>query len=268
MIDCRLTSAPPSTTNHCGDIRTVPTPTWRPGLLLALTGALVLVWPMASDAASNDDDWPDWASELDIAAQVADVNEGELAFLPAAAAATAHAHLNHIRITPDSLVGGWVRLAQCHENLDAVPAAQILFRAGGIRNLAIASSRNIGRAWVDGHSVQLQDIGRDALLCIEGESQALQELSEGHYRLRNGPYMRRFLDGYYPMRVALNIDYPADLIRLVGQSPASQPGFSVTQQGTQLSVDATFEGRLVTCFDFCAHGQDHCTEMAPDCSTD
>lgn len=229
---------------------------------LAIAGALACSWSPMQSFASDDDDWPD---DWDIAARAAAVNEGELAFLPADAVDKAHAHLNHIRITADSLEGGWVGLAQCHENLDAVPAAQVLFRPGGIRNLAIADSRNIGRAWVDGHSIQLQDIGPDALLCIEGESQALQQLSAGHYRLRNGPYMRRFLDGYYPMRVALAIDYPADLLQLVGQSPASQPGFNVSRDGASLSVDATFEGRLITCFDFCTQGQDDCADLAPTC---
>jgi hypothetical protein len=196
--------------------------------------------------------------------QVAAVSDGELRFLPAADADGKHAHLNLIRIDPASLEGGWVTLVQCHENIDAVPAAQILFRAGGIRGLTIETSRNIGRAWVEGHSVQLEDVGRDAVLCIRGESQALRHLGDGRYRLRNGPYMRRFLDGYYPMRVTLDIQYPAELIEVIGQSPVTQPGFSVENGGSDLSVDATFEGRLVTCFDFCRLDGD-CAGPLPAC---
>lgn len=227
---------------------------------------LVLLWALSAPALADaaDDDWPEWADQPDLMTQVAAVSDGELRFLPAADTDGEHAHLNRIRITRESLDGGWVTLEQCHENLDAVPAAQILFRAGGIRNLTIESSRNIQRAWVEGHSVQLEDVGRDAVLCIRAESQALRDLGDGHYRLRNGPYMRRFLDGYYPMRVTLDIQYPADVIQIVGQSPATQPGFDVRDGDSDLSVDATFEGRLVTCFDFCRRGGD-CFGPVPAC---
>jgi hypothetical protein len=217
-------------------------------------------------AQAVEDDWPDgFDDEPDLMALTAAVNEGELEFIPAADAVGAHAHRNHIRITNDSLEQGWVGLEQCHENIDAVPAAQILFRNGGVRKLEIASSNNIGKAWVEGHTVQLEDIAKHATLCIRGESQALYRLGDGHYRLRNGPYMRRFLDGYYPMRVALNIDYPADRIRLVSQSPTNQPGFDVHQREHSVDVNATFEGRLVTCFDFCDRGAEDCGDMAPAC---
>jgi hypothetical protein len=245
----------------------MPASTWRhrQWAMAGLGLAVALLWAAPGPAATGDDWADDWPDEPDLAEQIAAVNDGELEFLPADAADGAHAHLNRIRITADSLDGGWVTLVQCHENLDAVPAAQILFRAGGIRNLAIDEARNIGRAWVEGHSVQLQDVGRDARLCLRAESRALHALGDGLYRLRNGPYMRRFLDGYYPMRVALNIDYPADLIRLVGQSPASQAGFDVQTSEHGVDVDATFEGRLVTCFDFCANGARDCAAMAPAC---
>jgi hypothetical protein len=219
------------------------------------------VWPV-------EDDWLEaFDAEQALLDRAAAVNDGELEFIPAEAANGAHAHLNRVRITPASLTDGWIGLEQCHENIDAVPAAQILFRAGGIRNLEIASSVNIGRAWVEGHSVQLEDVAKDATLCIRGESKALHQIGNGQYRLRNGPYMRRFLDGYYPMRVVLSIDYPSELIRLVGQSPNSQLGFDVEAGDHSLEVVATFEGRLVTCFDFCALGADDCETLLPACAT-
>ncbi|MEA3640287.1 MAG: alpha/beta hydrolase [Lamprobacter sp.] len=222
---------------------------------------------MAVTERSADDWSEDWPEEFDLAAQVASVNEGELAFIPRVKADGAHYHRNRIAITEDSLDLGWVGLTQCHENIDPVHAAQILFRVDGIRDLAIERSRNIGRAWVEGHSVQLEDVGADAELCIRAQSRALQSLGDGLFRLRNGPYMRRFLDGYYPMRVALSIDYPGQRLRLVGQAPENQEGFSVDHTQNRLQVDATFEGRLVTCFDFCERDDDSCGDMAPDCVT-
>jgi hypothetical protein len=234
-----------------------------PGPLRAPLMLSLLLLPLLG-LGDADDDWPDWADEQDLMERIAAVSDGELRFLPPVKADGKHAHLNRIRITEQSLEGGWVALEQCHENIDAVPAAQILFGAGGIRNLSIESSRNIGRAWVEGHSVQLEDVGPDAVLCLRGESQALRDLGDGFYRLRNGPYMRRFLDGYYPMRVTLDIQYPAELIEIVGQSPSTQPGFSVKNGGSDLMVDTTFEGRLVTCFDFCRRGDD-CAAPPPGC---
>lgn len=247
------------------------TPNHRPRCLAwvrlaAMTMALLCLGTTAALAAT--DDWPaDWPDEADLASRVALVNEGDLEFIPGAAAEGAHYHQNRIAITEASLRRGWVELRQCHENIDPVPAAQILFRSDGIRGLAIDRSENIGRAWVEGHSVQLENVGRDAELCIRAESRALESLGDGMYRLRNGPYMRRFLDGYYPMRVALQIDYPRDRLRLVGQTPASQEGFRVDRTQAGLDVEATFEGRLVTCFDFCERDDETCDGMAPACAT-
>ncbi len=230
-----------------------------------LGGASALAW-------GATDDWPDdWPDEFDLSSQVARVSDGELAFIPTAAAAGAHYHRNRIAISEASLDQGldqgWVDLIQCHENLDPVPAAQILFRANGIRALAIAHSRHIGRAWVEGHSVQLEDVGADAELCIQAQSRALLALGDGLFRLRNGPYMRRFLDGYYPMRVALHIEYPTQRLRLVGQTPLTQDGFNVHRTAQGVQVDATFEGRLTTCFDFCERDDETCGDKAPDCGS-
>ncbi|MGD8911541.1 MAG: hypothetical protein PVJ68_02195 [Candidatus Thiodiazotropha sp.] len=52
-----------------------------------------------------------------------------------------------------------------------------------------------------------------AAICLQAETQSLHPTGQGGYQLRNGPYMRRFLDGYYPMLLTLQVDYPAELIR-------------------------------------------------------
>ncbi|MBK5940825.1 alpha/beta hydrolase [Halochromatium roseum] len=237
-------------------------------LLWVLLALVFMAVPVAAATAEATDDWPeDWSDEFDLSSRVELVNEGELEFISSAAADGAHYHRNRIAITEASLDLGWVELIQCHENIDPVHAAQILFKVDGIRDLAIERSRNIGRAWVEGYSVQLEDVGADAELCIRAQSRALQSLGDGLFRLRNGPYMRRFLDGYYPMRVALSIDYPGQRLRLVGQSPEPQAGFSVDRTPNSLQVDATFEGRLITCFDFCERDDDSCGGMAPACIT-
>lgn len=219
-------------------------------------------WPAAQDGPG------DWGSDWDLEERIAAVNEGELRFVSREAAAGHHLHHNRIRIDRSSLRGGWITLEQCHQRLDAVPAAQILFNPERIRRLRMQSVEGIGRAWVEGHSVQLRDVGRQARLCINGESRALQYLGQGRYRLQNGPYMRRFLDGYYLMRVVLEIRYPADALRFEAPHPGLQPGFEVRGRDGELQVEAAFEGRLITCMDFLAVGATTQTSPALPCPED
>jgi hypothetical protein len=227
-------------------------------LLAATLGA-------SSAIAATEPETDPW-DQPDLQEQVAAVSDGELRFVSAQRAAGAHSHRNRIRITEGSLADGWVSLEQCHRDLDAVPAVQIVFHPQRIRALRVLSAAGIGQARVEGHSVQLRDVAPGASLCLRGESRALHDLGAGHYRLRNGPYMRRFLDGYYPMRVSLDIGYPAERLRLASHSPATQAGLRVTQGAGKVELDAAFEGRLVTCFDFCTEDALDCTEPVTPCA--
>lgn len=210
-------------------------------VLLAL---LVPLWPLAGTAAPPDDDtwleddaWFDDDSEQRALA----VNEGELAFLTTPPQRAVHHHANELRIEPQSLSHGWVGVRQCHDNLDPVPALQIVF--GDIRDIEIVETRDLGRAWVDGNSIQVEDIRPGARLCLEAQTRALHPLGNGQYELRTGPYMRRFLDGYYPMRVSVDVRYPATLTaQLV--TPVEQPGFTPEHRPGAWSIDTLFEGRL------------------------
>jgi hypothetical protein len=225
-------------------------------LRLALAAMLL---PFGSALA--EDDWP----EMDLADQIAAVSDGELRFVSAERAFDSHRHVNRILIDAQSLDDGWIDLTQCHENLDAVRAAQIVFNAETIRDLEVVSAERIGRVWVEGASVQLAEIAPEATLCLRGRSRAFFSLGEGRYRLRNGPYMRRFLDGYYPMQVVLDVSYPEDRIALVQHQPLAQPGFAVRAEAGHVAVDAAFEGRLFTCLDFCEAGAADCEMAQSDC---
>lgn len=243
----------------------------RPVLPLACLLALLhgpLVKPVAAADEAGAGDLGGWGEDWDLEARIAAVNEGELRFVGPEVAAGHHVHVNRIRIDRASLRGGWVTLEQCHEQLDAVPAAQILFTPERIRRLRVQSAEGIGRAWVEGHSVQLEDVGHPARLCIAGESRALSDLGQGRYRLQNGPYMRRFLDGYYPMRVILEIRYPPEALRFEAPQPGPQKGFEVRHREGEVQVDATFEGRLYTCMDFRAAGDRAETGPTPPCPAD
>jgi hypothetical protein len=231
---------------------------------LAVLSLVTSTWagddgPLA-DSASEDLE-AGWEEGWDLEERIAAVNDGELRFLPIGSVVDAHVHHNEIRISAASLRHGWIRLVQCHDQLDAVPAAQVTFRPGRIRNLRVERAESIGQAWVEGHTVQLTDVGHGAKLCVSGESRALSYLGEGRYRLQNGPYMRRFLDGYYPMRVVLDVRYPDDALRLLSHQPDTAPGFDLKRESGRVLVDAAFEGRLYTCLDFLSPGAT--TAVAP-----
>jgi hypothetical protein len=195
--------------------------------------------------AGADEAW----LEDDAEARALAVNEGELVFLTEAPAKPAHQHLNRLEVTGSSLRDGWVSLEQCHEDLDPVPAAEIVFRQDRVRKLQVTDVSAIGEATVEGASVQLRDIGRGATLCLRAETRALHPLGDGFYELRNGPYMRRFLDGYYPLRVSLDIRHPTS-IEVVDYQPESQPGFRPEVSSGRIQFDTWFEGLLQTVIRF------------------
>jgi hypothetical protein len=174
------------------------------------------------------------------------VNDGALVFLTRPPERPVHHMHNDIVITASSLEDGWVTLAQCHEHLDNVPAAQIVFHPERIRNLRVTQSEQIGHAWVEGPSVQLEDISAQARLCLSAESRALINDGSGDYLLHNGPFMRNFLDGYYPMRVTLSVTLPDHRSRLVSLTPTTQPGFEWRHQHNRILVETLFEGKLMT----------------------
>ena len=188
----------------------------------------------------------DWFDDFEEKARA--VNEGGLVFLRQPPEAPVHYLHNRITILPDSLSTGWVRLSQCHEHLDAVPALQIVFHPERIRKLSVSAQRDVRKAWVEGPSVQLEEVGKRARVCISAETRALSSDGERRFRLRNGPFMRRFLDGYYPMRVRLDVRWPGQALRLISVSPQPQPqpGFRLQREDDNLSIETLFEGKLTT----------------------
>ncbi|WP_296754975.1 hypothetical protein [Thiobacillus sp.] len=181
----------------------------------------------------------------DLSLESADaVNEGQLHFLETPPAKPLHHHQNRIRIDADSLATGWVGLHQCHDRLDAVPLLQITFREGYVRDLEIDLASGIGHARVEGASVQLRNVEPGARLCLSAQIRALRNTGNGYFSLFSGPYMRKFLDGYYPMRVTLDVDYPAESLRLIDVSPAPQPGLHSDERPGKIRLDTLFEGEL------------------------
>lgn len=185
--------------------------------------------------ARFEDDWEKRAAE---------VNEGVLRILRPRTDLAEHHHHSQLKITQESIQTGWVDMSQCHTNLDAASALQIVFTEGRVRHLRIASHSKIAKAWVEKNTVQLEDISPDSRICLSLKTRALNIDGE-KIVLKNGPFMRRFLDGYYPMRVSMQIDYPTKKIRYVGIKPEGIT-LRVGNSSSQLEMDVRFEGRLNT----------------------
>jgi hypothetical protein len=209
--------------------------------LLPLLGFLAASASIATEPA--DDNWGD-----DPFDRAAAVNEGDLVFLDQPPEKAVHHHVNRLSITDTSLADGWVALEQCHHDLDPVPDAEIVYAPGRIRNLRTTRVENIERVEVFDHSVQLKNVDHGSSICIQAETRALSTDGEG-FVLKNGPYMRRFLDGYYPMRVTLQIDYPPDLM-IWSHVPEARDGVRIAKAPGEFSLDAWFEGILRTRIDF------------------
>lgn len=205
---------------------------------------LLLLCPLVIAAAGEvpDDEWFD----DDLETRVAKVNAGGLVFLAKPPIESIHHHHSRIILEPDSLDNGWVTLIQCHSHLDAVPRSQVLYHQTRMRDLSILSYENIQQAWVEGHTVQLVNIEHEASICIQARARALEFNEDGSFSLRGGPYMRRFLDGYYPMHVSMNIEVPRGYLRFLDTRPRRQDGFNVRETAEGLYVDTWFEGKLYT----------------------
>lgn len=208
--------------------------------LLVITANIYGFEPSAKELeiwfASDDPEPPDFDS----------VNEGELRFLSRPPAKRTPSVTNNIRIQASSLSNGWVDIDQCYEGLDPINAVEVVYRYNDMRDLKLLSSKNIQAATVDGQTVQLEKVGRNASLCVSLQARIFYKLKEDGFVLRQGPFERRFLDGYYPFHVLLNIVYPGELVSFAGSRPEPAPGFSVKQDVSTVVINAWFEGKLVT----------------------
>jgi hypothetical protein len=130
--------------------------------------------------------------------------------------------------------------------MDQFSRVQIMFKKGRIRDLVITRADNISESWIEDNSVQLRDVKAGAMLCVSGWTRALESGEGGRFTMHNGPFMRKFLDGYYPMRVSMDVDYSGTGLQLVSVLPRQQTGFDVNERAESVSFDAWFEGRLRT----------------------
>lgn len=177
------------------------------------------------------------------------VNDGQLNFLREKPGENIfHSEIN-ITIDQNSIDNGWVSLTQCYNNLDPVPRTAVVYRSYFFKNLKILSSKNIKTSKVSGHKVILNDVSKNASLCIRANARNFYQNEDESFSLVNGPYHRKFLDGYFPYHLNLNIHY-SPLLKFNYSSPKQQSGFKITPLNNSLLVDTLFEGKLKTEFRF------------------
>ncbi|MGI9320900.1 MAG: hypothetical protein ACR2O5_05755 [Thiogranum sp.] len=211
---------------------------------IVLAGCLVPDRPaIAGNTSPPDTELGDWL-DADPQPAVPQTGKGELVFLPSPPETGTLHSINTIAITRASLDDGWVEIGQCYKGLDAVPAAEVVYQYRKLRHLRIQSKTNIGQAVTRGQTVQLTDVQRDASLCIQAEAQIFYPQADGSFLLRNGPFHRRFLDGYFPLHVSLDVEFPSKLLRYLGTSHESQPGFKVGVKDEHVHLDTWFAGTL------------------------
>ena len=184
----------------------------------------------------------------------APTSEAELHFLAEPPQQAVHHHSNRITIDQRALETGWTRLEQCHANMDALGATQIVFREGRIRAIEVLSTSNIDQARVEGPTVQLDGVREGAEICLKAEARNLEQAGETTFVLRNGPFMRRLFDSYFPLHVTLTVHFPPEAVTFRAMEPSPRPGLELQQETGKVSIEAWFSGALRTRLRFQATG--------------
>lgn len=167
----------------------------------------------------------------------------EVQFLKQPPAQAPHRQEMKVLIDAQSLKTGLVRVDQCHYQLDPVPATQIVF-GPALRALQVTRSRNIGSLDLEDRSVQLHDVGEGAEICLRTVNQVFRQQADGSFVLRNGPFMRQFLDGYFPLQLHYQIRYPGSLLALESVSPDTPVNTLQKDPDGKLDLQVLFTGPL------------------------
>ena len=170
--------------------------------------------------------------------------EGELRFLGERPDPGAYWYQSEVTISEASLQTGVVQLSTCHRALDPNQKIVIAFNPERVGEITVVSSEGVGRATVDGHRVELTDVRRGGSVCINLSSRALDRVDDRTWRMNAGPLMRRYLDGYLPMRAHLAFRWPEGLLRTGQINPGEQPGVALQTTTSGLSLDLIFAGRM------------------------
>lgn len=207
--------------------------------LLNLLVAFLL--PVSLSANNADDAWLEDDSEW----RALQVNEGQLTFIDELPDASVLHSDTHLWITEDSLSSGWVKMQQCYRQLDAVGRTDVVYAYAEMRKLEITHTEKIAQTRVKQNRIELEDVEKAAELCVTSEVRILRCSSNKICSIDNGPYHRKFLDGYYPYHVSLSVHYPVSYLALESIEPGQQKGVAVKKTTGKVNIDCWFEGELM-----------------------
>jgi len=156
---------------------------------------------------------------------------------------------NVLKINAQSLKTGWLEFSQCHYQLDPVPKIEVTYNPKHTRNLKVISHQDMDQATTRKDAVVLMNVRRGAQVCIQGESQTLKSLDNG-FSLQRGPYMRKFLDGYYPMIVEESIELNQLKAELTKHTPIYPEAKKMKVQKSFYEFTYQFEGQLKPYYEF------------------
>ena len=185
----------------------------------------------------------EWFEQQEFPSAV-DVSEGELRFISTVPDKPVLHSINKLIITPVSLDNGWVSLSQCYQHLDPVAVSEVVYQYKSMQDLTIIRYTNIEKAKVKGQTIELSGVQKNAELCISARVRIFYQNTNGTYSLVNGPFHRKFLDGYYPYHLTLEVQYPDERLQVLQTIPVAQPGMTVNINEGYLLFDGVFEGIL------------------------
>lgn len=96
----------------------------------------------------------------------------------------------------------------------------------------------------------MEGVSENAQICVTGQTQSLKILGAGKYRIERGPYMRRFLDGYYPMHLSETLNWPGLALQLQDINNQQAIGYSFENAPNQLKANYWFEGMIRPFYNF------------------
>ena len=195
----------------------------------------------------------DDTSMADMISQAQRLSSAEVRFIDTFDAQSQYHMTNEIVLNAESLNSGWATLTQCHYNLDPVGQLQIVYRPGSSRDIRLLNHQNIETIWTEDSSVQMQNLQKGAQLCVEMQTLALRQNHQAWW-LERGPFMRKFLDGYYPLQVSLRIEWPNELLTLQQFEPEAQRGVTIQKAPGLVQAEYRFEGELRPLFIFTRPG--------------
>lgn len=186
------------------------------------------------------------------------VNRGELIWISPQKTQNQYRLENRIFLTPDSMKTGWVRFEQCHYQLDAINKIEVVYHTERSRQLKAIEFQNIQKVENKSSSVVLIGVKKNAHVCIEGETLSLfpnqslanSQAKDATWTLKRGPYMRKFLDGYFPLQVSEEIHWADTPLQLNSPQNTNQLGKHIKIDGQQLNATYHFEGRLTLNYNF------------------